>query len=110
MVANNLIVDYYRTKDKRPLSLENVSTKSTLVDSTQEKDMDKKLKREIFERHLKELKSCYREIIKYRYLQELNIQEISKLTGRSPNNISVLLHRGIKKIKKNILDSSYIMT
>lgn len=102
MVANNLIIDHYRRKDKIPVSIENVSPKKMLMDAVQEKEIDQSIEMEIFKKHLAELKESHRNIITYRYVDQLSIAEISKLTGRSPNNISVIIHRGMKILKDKI--------
>ncbi|MFA6106131.1 MAG: RNA polymerase sigma factor [Patescibacteria group bacterium] len=104
MVANNLIIDHYRRKDKLPVSIENISPKKMLFDAAQEKEMDQSIELETFKKNLSKLKDEYREIITYRYLKELSIAEISRLTGRSKNNISVMIHRGMKTIKNNLAD------
>jgi len=105
MVANNLIIDHYRQKDKRPVSIENISIKKTLIPSTQEKEVDSTIQMEMFKKCLLELKPSYREIITYRYVSQLSIKEISKITGRSANNISVIIHRGLKILKKKSIES-----
>lgn len=102
MVANHLIIDHYRRKDKHPVSLENVSSKRVVVDAIQEKEIDINIEMEIFKKYLLELKGAHRKIISYRYIDQLSIAEISKLTGRSPNNISVIIHRGMKFLKNKI--------
>jgi len=102
MVANNLIIDHYRKKDKLPVSIENISPKKMLFEAAQEKEMDQSIELETFKKSLAKLKSEYREIITYRYLKEMNIGEISRITGRSKNNISVMIHRGMKTIKNNL--------
>ncbi|MFA6171400.1 MAG: sigma-70 family RNA polymerase sigma factor [Patescibacteria group bacterium] len=102
MVANHLIIDHYRRKDKYPVSLESVSPKKTIVDPVQEKEMDINIEMETFKKYLGELKNHHQKIITYRYVDQLSITEISRLTGRSPNNISVIIHRGMKLLKNKI--------
>jgi RNA polymerase sigma factor (sigma-70 family) len=52
---------------------------------------------------LKKLKQEYREVITLRYVDELDISEISEITGKGGVAIRVTLHRGLKKLK-NLLD------
>ncbi|MFA6393528.1 MAG: RNA polymerase sigma factor [Patescibacteria group bacterium] len=102
MVANNLVIDHYRKKDKLPVSIEKISPGKMLLDAAQEKEIDQSIELENFKEELAKLKPGYREIITYRYFKEMSIEEISRLTGRSKNNISVMIHRGMKTIKNNI--------
>jgi RNA polymerase sigma factor (sigma-70 family) len=50
------------------------------------------------------LKRKYRQIITYRYLENMSINEISERTGKSPNYVSVLIYQGTNRLKK-YLDS-----
>lgn len=52
---------------------------------------------------LKKLKQEYREIITLRYVDELELAEISAIMEKGPVAVRVTLHRAIKKIKQ-ILD------
>jgi len=47
-----------------------------------------------------ELPRLYQKILRLRYLQNLTIDEISKVTGRSRNTVTVQSHRGLKKLKQ----------
>jgi len=102
MVANNLIIDHYRQKNKMPLWLEEISQKEIMVKASQEHEMDRKIKVAIFKKFLGKLEYKYRKIISYRYLEHLSINEICDLTGKSPNHVSVIIYRGTKILKENI--------
>lgn len=102
MVANNLIIDHYRQKNKIPLWLEELNQKEIMVKSSQEHEMDKKIKIAVFKKFLGKLEYKYRKIISYRYLEHLSINEICGLTGKSPNHVSVIIYRGTKILKENI--------
>ncbi|MFH0892500.1 MAG: sigma-70 family RNA polymerase sigma factor [Candidatus Falkowbacteria bacterium] len=104
MVANNLIIDHYRQKNKLPLWLEEVSEKEITIRPTQEHETDMKIKLAIFRKLLSKLESNYRKIISYRYLNHMSINEICALTGKSPNHVSVIIYQGTKILKSKIDD------
>ena len=102
MVASNLVIDYYRQKDKTPISIENVHTKDILTQPRQQYEVDRRIGLSIFKKYLVRLEANYRRVIAYRYLDHLSIDEICERTGKSPNYVSVLIYQGVKSIKEKI--------
>lgn len=98
-VARNLVIDYYRQKEKTPVSLDEAGVGKTSVEPLQVRQIDSKLRLESFKKSLAKLEKKQREILEYRFLQEMEIEEICELTGKSPNYISVLIYQGLKRIK-----------
>lgn len=104
-VANNLIIDFYRAKPRQAVSLENISQKDLAADPELEAKTQTALSMDVIEENLKELKDDYRSILIYRYIDDLSIGEISKITKRTPDNVSVMIHRAIKMLKGKLRDS-----
>lgn len=102
-ISHNLIIDHYRRKPKLPLSLDNINPDAIKIDAVQAKEVDKKIEKKILEKNLMELQENYREIIVYRYIDDLTIDEIVKITGKSANNISVMIYRALKILKDKIV-------
>lgn len=98
-VADNLIIDYYRKKPGMPVSIEKISPESASCEPSQEREAEKIINKSLIEKCLMELDSKYREIIIYRYINDLTIKEISEITGKSSNNISVIIFRSLKFLK-----------
>ena len=48
---------------------------------------------------IKDLPKMYAEVMRLRYMQNLSLEEISLVTGRSRNTIAVQLHRGLAKLR-----------
>lgn len=98
-IANNLIVDEFRKKDKREVSLEDLQEKGWEpgYDSLPE------VQARLDERHILEtlnrVESRYREVLVMRYIDQLSPAEIAAITNESANVISVRIHRGIKQLK-----------
>lgn len=58
----------------------------------------------IIENKLKELKDEYREVIILRFIDELSIDEIAEIVGKTKGNVRVLLYRSLKALKELIGD------
>lgn len=102
-VAGNLVIDEYRKKGRVNVkSLDELAEdgfepseggEDTLIDKIDQKQALLLIKR---------LPEVYSEVLFMRYVEELGISEIAKLTGQSVNVISVRINRGIKKLKEII--------
>lgn len=101
-IAHNLIVDHYRRKPRIPLSIETIDVDKISSEPLQEKQVDRIIDEKLVKKKLKSLEEPYRQIIIHRYLDDLSIKEISLITGKSENNISVLIHRAIKILKNTL--------
>lgn len=101
-IAHNMIVDHYRRKPRIPVSLETIPDSKVTLEPIQEKQVDGILERELVEKYLAELEDDQRKILIYRYIDDLSIREISDITCRSENNVSVAIHRALKILKDKI--------
>lgn len=105
--ANNLIIDYYRKKAKTPLSLEESFIEPVAGEPSPESALDEKLLAQTVRSYLESLPPSYREIVIYRYIDDLTIKEIKEITGKTAANIYVILHRGLKQLKNNLKEKKY---
>lgn len=100
-ITNNLIIDYYRSKESQPVLIDEV--KQSLGDGGKEVEkLNRKFEFELVLNSLKELNQETREILFWRYVDGLNIEEIAEVTGKTKNAIYVTIHRGLKELKKII--------
>lgn len=100
-IARNLVVDYFRTREKEELPLiyqhkNEAESKNILVNP------DDILDRETLENLLIGLKSEVKEIIALRYVENLSIKEISSIVDKSYGNVRLILHRAIKELQEYI--------
>ncbi len=106
-VLNNLIIDTYRKKKEQSLDalmeLEGVDEGSfdDLSENTVESLAATIDGRKAFE-ILTELPDQYREVLIYRFVDQLGPKEISDLTEETENVISVRIHRGLKLLRGKI--------
>lgn len=100
-VLNNLIVDEYRKRKKKTVSLD-VMLEAGFAPDTGESES--KRNQNISDGKgvmllIEKLPEHYQQVVRMRYEQDLSLREISELLGESENTISVRVHRGMQKLK-----------
>lgn len=101
-IARTSIVDYYReTGGKLEVSLDDDDNHLEIIDENHdlEGDMDKNADLLRIKNKLPLLKEEYREIIVLKFVNDLDIDEISEVTGKTKGNVRVLLHRSLAALK-----------
>jgi len=101
-IARNVIVDYYREKNKiNPLSIEGNN-----VSVADRENIEKKAilnsDLENVKIALANIKEEYREVIIWYYLDELSIKEIAQLLGKSEGAVRVQISRALKVLREEI--------
>lgn len=98
---NNQIIDWVRKK--KTVSLEELEEKGFDFYSDEKNKLERGVEFRQVLKLIVKVEPKYREIILMRFVEDLSIEEISDITGESKDNISVLIHRGIKKIREFIV-------
>ena len=100
-IAKNLIVDHYRTKDQiSTVPVEEVP----IIDHTQDieqKSIDKSDMRSI-KIALADLNQDYQDVIIWYYLEDLPIEKVAELSGRTESATRVLIHRALSSLKDKL--------
>lgn len=103
-VARNCIIDLYRGRVAKP--------ETVLSDFSEEgaeragdrgrwyADVQDKIETQKIIEALKKLKQEYREVVTLRYVDELEIDEIAEIVGRTRIAVRVTLHRAMKKVRE----------
>ena len=98
-VAGNLIFDYYRTKDRNPINLDNVDT---ILDKNQ--DIEKKVVQNddmrIILAAMDKLNDDYRVALSMYYIEQEPVSEVAKALGKSNGATRVIIHRAMRELKK----------
>ena len=98
-VSRNLLTDFYRKKSKEPIPLNDypqvVDTENNIEQKMILGDEGKKVRAA-----LSNLQDKYRIVVSLRYIEERPIAEIAKIVGRRQGTIRVMLHRGLKQLRK----------
>ncbi len=105
-VARNLLVDFYRQKDKSPISLDEIAD-IKIADKTDDpaEMTSRSMEMEIVRKALVSLNEDYQEIIIWRYLEELEIKEIAEILNKSDGAVRVIISRALNSLKR-ILDEN----
>ena len=103
-IARNAIIDHYREGRDKIESLDNEAKPIQIRDEDidLEKQMDKQISLLKINKQLHKLKEEYREMIVLRYINELEIEEISVITAKTKANVRVILHRALQALKDRL--------
>jgi len=100
-VAYNSVIDHYRQNDRQELPLDYIKESEDLV-SDDALTLDDKIDSTALLEKIRELKSEYQEVLLLRYIESLSIDEIAEITQKEKNNVRVLIHRALSKLKEII--------
>lgn len=93
--ANNIIIDYSRKQ--KEVSLDNLMEKGfDPADKIEKLGLDEK---QLIDT-IKKIREDYSTPLLLRYVEDLKPKEIAEVLGKSQNEISVKIYRGLKKLKK----------
>lgn len=98
-IAHNLVVDYYRGLTDK--SVDGLSF--DIPDQTREhnpiKTTQRLLDSELLKIALSKINSKYRDIIVYKFINELSNQEVAEILGKSEGSLRILQFRALKALK-----------
>lgn len=101
-IARNLVIDHYRSKAKAtsvPLDFPVADPKVRIEEAAMiNSDMEMVMK------GMTALKDDYQDVIIWRYLDELSIEEIALLLDKTEDATRVMIHRAMASLK-NVLES-----
>lgn len=104
-MAKNLLIDFYRQKNKNHLSLNQLFEEKGIdfeLPNNLEMKIELNWEMEKIKKALKEINSLYAEVIIWHYIDDLTIKEISLILKKKENNVRVLLHRALESLKKQL--------
>ena len=99
-VADHLIVDHYHYKTRAPLPLDElIETSAEPNEHALLERADTAVRLNQMRSYIQELPPEYQKIILFRFVDDLSIAEIRKLTGKNSTNIYVIIHRALRMLK-----------
>ena len=106
-IARNLVIDYYRKKNKKitvSIDLQEQEYNKEIEDKQNDLEGIVFLSLEIkqIKNGLSDIRQDYQDIIIWRYLDDLSIQEIAEIFNKSEQAIRVMLHRALKALKQQL--------
>ncbi len=100
MLAHSVTVDFFRRKKIRSwFSFTQEEQENLPADDNPAHVLERTSQEEELQAALAGLTSQEQELINLHYYQRLKQSEIAAITGFSPSNVGVLLHRAVKKLK-----------
>lgn len=96
-VLNNLIVDEYRKK--KTVSLDLMTEKGFEPAEVEQVNLINMLDGKKAMILIGLLPPKYQKVMRMRYVQDLSLEEMSLITGRSKNSLAVEAYRGLEKLK-----------
>jgi len=104
-IARTSIIDHYReSSNKLELSLDDEDHPIDIVDDKPGlgENMDRSADLALIHKQLPLLKEEYREVIVLRFIDDLSLEEIAEVTGKSRGNVRVILHRAMAALKEMV--------
>jgi len=102
-IARNTIIDYYREhNNKITASLDDEDNRIEVIDEVQDpqEKLDEQANLELIKRKLPLLKDEYREVIIMKFINDLSLEEMADISGKTRGNIRVLLHRALNALRE----------
>lgn len=96
-VLNNLIVDEYRKR--KTVSLDLLTEEGLELEAINSENVFNVIDGKTLTMLIKKLPEKYRSAIIMRYTQDLSLKEMSAITHRSQNTMSVQVYRGLTKLR-----------
>lgn len=103
-VVKNLITDHYRTKERGAISLEEHNF--DFEDKGKHLEEEMEIKDDVIKvkAALTSLDDNYRQVLSMYYIEQESIKDVAKSLKKSEGATRVMLHRGLKKLKKHLED------
>ncbi|MDD5760713.1 MAG: RNA polymerase sigma factor [Candidatus Pacebacteria bacterium] len=102
-IARNQIIDFYRQKNKKTVSLDELAEQGIEIPQTSFAfEIELSVEMENLKKIIQNLKPAYSEVIIWYYIDNLSIKEISEILNKRENNVRVLLHRALETLKKEV--------
>lgn len=103
-IAHNLVVDYYRAaKDRNFGELDiHIPDQDRLHNPV--KNVQNTLDNQNLKKAISKLKKPYRDLVIYKFINELSNKEIADILGKSEGSLRILQFRALKALKKELAD------
>lgn len=99
-VANNLIIDHYRSKEREPILLDEGFERILFYDKDIVKEMNSQEELRAVRGAMNQLQKDFRDVLVFRYIDGFSIDEIAETTQKSTNAVYIAISRGIKELKE----------
>ncbi len=101
-ILHNLIIDYYRG-NHHDISLDDMLVEPAAPHST---EVDVKIEVDMLRQHLDKMPEIYKQVLLWRYVDDLSIADIAELLGKTSGHVYVIIHRALKHLKDLVANKS----
>ena len=103
-IARNQIIDFYRAKSKKPLSLDKVGEIADfqVAQPTFSEKIELTLEMERIKKVLHNIKPVYADVIIWHYVDDLSSKEIAQILKKREGNVRVIIHRALQALKEQL--------
>ena len=101
-IAQNATNDQLRKMYRNPESLELDENMAVSESGSNAESLDKKIEFESVREAFEYLPVQYKQILELRYVQDLTVQEVCKITGKTALAVRLAQHRALKQLRKII--------
>lgn len=101
-VAHNLVVDHYRSFKDKTFEELNPQMPDQNRQHNPIKTVQNVFDNEVLKKALSKLKKQYRDIILYKFVNDLSNMEIAQILDRSEGSLRILQFRALKALKKEL--------
>ncbi|MFH1218461.1 MAG: sigma-70 family RNA polymerase sigma factor [Candidatus Peregrinibacteria bacterium] len=101
-ITHNLVVDYYRNSKEREVGELQIDVKAYKREHNPIRVTEDSFDQSILKDAFSKMKRSYREVLIYKFINELPNSEISLIMGKSEGSLRILQHRALKALK-NVL-------
>ena len=103
-IARNQIIDFYRAKSKKPLSLDKVGEIADFQVSqpTFSQKIELTMEMERIKKAIHNIKPVYADVIIWHYVDDLSNKEIAQILKKTEGNVRVIIHRALEALKKQL--------
>lgn len=101
-IAHNTVIDHYRSTSDKDTEELDFSIPDTNRQHNPIKQTENVLDKNILRSALNTLKKNYRDVLIYKFINDLTNQEISEIMNKSEGSIRILQHRALKALEKEL--------
>ena len=103
-IARNQIIDFYRARSKKPISLDKVGEIADfqVAQPTFAQKIELTLETERIKKVLHNIKSVYADVIIWHYVDDLSSKEIAQILNKKEGNVRVIIHRALQALKEQL--------
>ena len=103
-IARNQIIDFYRSKSKKPLSLDKVGEIADfqVAQPTFSEKIELTLEMKRIKKVIQNIKPVYADVIIWHYVDDLSSKEIAQILKKREGNVRVIIHRALQALKEQL--------